>query len=326
MIKKYFCFLLFSFIFLGIFQSFAKCGVVDLTNIGTGARSIALGKTQVAVSNIGSLFINPAGLAKLDKFSLTSLYNNITDDFSYSAFGIAVPIKEGFWGCFGIATITANTGNIYITTAEPQSTSIASTNYNNRIIILSYGKELNQFLNLGIATKLYSVGFDSLQNASATGGALDIGFIFYPNEKLTFGLAFQDILFGQLLWKTGEIENIPLNIKMGLNFNSQSDINLLLDYDSNRSVHVGLEWLPKEFLCLRYGMEMMPINAQNFMSNYFLGVGLTIKNFDFDYAYAFDPVLAWSSTHYFSISFVAPIPTIENPPLFYANKKQNAIL
>jgi len=316
----------FVLLFIVLFYSSSHANVLDLTKTGSGARSIALGKCQVAVSDVGSIFVNPAGIAALERFSLTSMYSNFNNNVAYSMLGGVFPIKEGVWGCVGVGQMMATLGGIFVTSSEGQSAALSTTDYSNRILVVSYGKEFSPILNFGAAAKLYSKSFSSLQGSSADGLDFDAGIIIYPNEKTTFGLVLQNFFLGQMLNSSSLKEDIPVNIKMGINFKASHETEMLLDYDSNKNIHGGIEWRPNNSLSLRTGCELAPFGPKDVILNYSLGVGLIFKGLDFNYAYAIDSILPENSTHYFSISFT-PLPlTVENPPMFFADKNKSKAL
>ena len=90
------------------------------------------------------------------------------------------------------------------------------------------------------------------------------------------------------------------------------------------------EYLPleefREFLALRGGFELVPINPRETIMNYSAGVGLTIGGFTIDYAYYIDSLLYANSTHFISISYAAPDRTIETRPILPAQKPQRIAL
>ena len=219
-------------------QAFA--GVLDLSKIGTGARSLALGRTQVAAGDVGTAFINPAALAEFQTFSLTSMYSNISEDTTYNMFGAIFPLKEGLYGCVGVGYLGAGISGILVTSSEARSLPISKTDYSNRMLVISYGRDLNAFVQAGISAKILSRAFDSIQAGSATGTDVDLGFLIYPKENVTAGITIQNILNTQLEWKTGAVEDITSNIKLGIKIKTSKVLSVLADYDSSQSVHAGL--------------------------------------------------------------------------------------
>lgn len=308
-----------SIMFLALFTCTPVFGgALDISRIGFGGRSLALGRAQVAGDDIGASFVNPATFADFDNFRLTSMYVNLAEDVNYSMIGAAVPIKEGKYGCLGIGYIAAGVSGIITTSSEVRSAGISSVDYRNSLFILSYAKEMNQTVKFGAAAKFSTRSFDSLSNATASGADMDIGFLFYPKSNFIAGLSLQNVLASQITWKTGAVENNTTNIKMGINYKPGKNLSVLADLDSNQYLHSGVEWSPKEFLFLRCGLESVPTGAKTSILNYSLGVGMQIRGFSFDYAYYLDTVVLSNSSHFFSISYAMPQKVIETPPIFQA--------
>ncbi len=310
-----------SIIVFGLFliATSANAGALDISRIGVGARSLGLGRAQVAGRDVGAAFVNPANLAEFETFSMTSMYANLSEDVMYNMFGAVFPLKEGSFGCIGIGFIGAGVTGILVTSAEARTGALSTTDYSNRLLTISYGKDLNSFVQMGVAAKFLTRSFETVQNGSATGTDLDVGFLVYPRENVAAGFTLQNILNTQLAWKNGATEDITSNIKMGVNIAANKFFSLLMDYDSNQYVHSGIEWKPKEFLALRFGSELVPTGSKTSVVNFSAGVGLDLKGLRFDYAYYVDTLLSTNSTHYMSISYTLPEKTVDSQPILPAN-------
>lgn len=295
-------------------------GALDISRIGFGGRSLGLGRAQVAGRDIGAAFINPATLADFNNFRMTSMFVNLAEEANYSMIGAALPLKEGAFGCLGVGYIGATVSGIITTTSEVRSAATGTTDYKNGLFILSYARDMGPAVKFGAAAKLFSRSFDAVQNAAATGADMDIGFLFLPQNNLIAGLTLQNILSTGLAWKNGTNEDIPSSIKMGINFKPRNNMTLLLDVDSERGIHSGLEWNPRGYLLLRGGIESVPTGTNASAVNYSLGVGLQVRGFSFDYAYYIDSIVSTNSSHYFSISYDMPQRTIESRHIMPAAK------
>ncbi len=309
-------------IFFLLISTSSYATFTDLTNLGSGAKNIALGKTQSTDQTPYSIFANPAGISGIDRMSIASMYSSVLDDINYSIFGVAIPIKDGNYGVISFAGISTNISGIERTTSEVGSGSIGSTGFSDTLMILSYAKELRDYLDVGGAFKFYSGSMGSVKNASVWGFDVDAGMIFYPKEKLSFGVVFQNIIFGRMFWGTQKMEDVPATLKMGFDFKPNEMFNLLVDYDSNNSIHAGIAYRDKsiKWLSLRAGADSTPVGNLESSTNYSLGVGLDFSGITLDYAYSIDPVFGGGAGHYFSFSFIPPEPLIESPAALFASK------
>ncbi len=310
-----------AFFMILISASYAS---LDITRIGFGARAIGLGRAQAALSDIGSVFINPGNIAAYETFGITSMYSNFLEDAAYTAFGGVFPVRDGELGVIGVGYVGASVAGIQLTTSETRTAPYTQTDYGNRVLMFTYGRDLNSFVGFGATLKFFTKSFDSLYGGSACGNDMDLGFVFYPQENITAGVAIQNFLPTQLVWTSKTKEDIPMNVRMGLNYKAFDKWKILADYESNRYSHFGVEWNPKEFLFLRGGLEGVPVNNSDTLMNYSLGVGLAFKGFNFDYAYYVDSLVSDNSSHFFSISFYLPPKTVESRPIMPANAQQLA--
>jgi hypothetical protein len=298
---------------------------IDLSRIGLGARSIAMGRAQAAGRDLLSVFVNPANAAFVDKFSAASMYSAPMEDVSFSLIGLGFPIKEGLLGTFSISFINAGVGGILATSldASGRAYQTSSFDFSNKTLILSYGKDVNADFFAGASLKLLSTGFDGQSGGNGSGADLDAGVIFYPRENLVFGLVLQNLLpasMGGISWGTGYKEKLPIGLRAGLSCSPMEDATILADYESLGAAHAGLEYLLKKNLAMRGGLEYL-----SGALNYSLGVGLKLGGFSFDYAYYINLEVPDDSAHYFSLGFELPQRTIEIRPFMPAQIPGTAV-
>jgi hypothetical protein len=310
---------------LGSIGGSACANGLDLTRIGLGARSIALGRTQATGQDLYSVFVNPANAAFINRFSAASMYAAPAEDLYYSLLGLGFPIKDGNAGTFAISYLNAGVSGVPVTSLDAVGHAYPTSNfdYSSKLLALSYGNVINSDLFAGISLKLMSRSFDGINGGSASGAGLDAGVIFYPKENLVFGLAVQNIFpeqWGSLAWGTGTKEKLPLNLKMGTSFAPSDDLLLLGDYDSLGSAHAGVEYTLKKNLALRGGAEYLSDSI-----NFSAGVGVKSSGFSFDYAYYLDTSVFENSAHYFSIGYELPLRTMEIRPFMPAQAPQSPV-
>src|SRR3989339_410138 len=86
-------------IFLSIlfcFLAFSMAYAIDPTDIGVGARPLAMGKAYTAVADDGSaMFINPAGLSTSNSLKIVSMNGNLLSEIPYTMMGISQPMLGG---------------------------------------------------------------------------------------------------------------------------------------------------------------------------------------------------------------------------------------
>jgi hypothetical protein len=304
-------------------------GTLDISRIGMGARTLALGKAQVAGLDLASVFINPANAPAIDRFSMTSMYTSLNEDVTYSMIGTAFPVMWGNYGTLGISFVNAGVSGIQLTSrdGDDRTISTSSSDYYSRLGTISYGREIVKGVTAGAALKLYAKSIDSVSQAKADGFDLDVGMLFSPREDLAVGFAIQNLLpvdLASLKWGTSAKEDIPVNFKGGVNYLAKKGLRILADYDIGNGFHGGVEWEPKDMLYLRGGADVVAVSKNNVVANLTAGLGYQFKGVSFDYAYYLDTTLNTMSSHFFSLGFSVPYREIEWPPLFMARNPASA--
>ncbi len=300
----------------GLFIIILICGAanaastsIDPMSLGIGARSIAMGRTNVtAPGDINAIFVNPANAAYLENWGATSMYTSLLEgEMNYTMLGGATKY-QGIGG--GMCYLGGGATGLQTTTRDANSRVTASGNsfdYSNSTIAAAFGKELNDKLAAGGSLKMFSKSFSG--QSSGTGFSLDLGLLYKLNSALTLGVAAQNVLPTGINWGTGVNEPVAMNLKGGLNYSLPNNFLVNADLDLMPfAAHAGVEWKPLPLLALRGGLENVPTGNSSSVMNLMAGIGLKINGLGFDYAYFNDGSLAVNSTHFFTLSFMPEMP------------------
>ena len=315
--------------------------MTDPSDIGVGARPLALGKAFVGFSGDASdIFINPAGLGEINNLKFTSMNGQVLQDISYVVIGGAEPTD---YGVFGLGYINVGLPSIPVTSTEGSGTTetvvnIGSTNYYSSVLTLSYSNNLSKIpvfrdyknITYGASLKYFMQGFEgggsAMRGANGTGMDMDIGLQYRPRKALTLGLSVLNVLpaglGGKFTWdKSGVEENIPSLVKAGFMakllgndslYGSKQNVFLAVDVDmsptENRPAvyHTGVEWWPISVMALRAGIDQKPKGTDDGVgadNNLTAGIGLKFNGFTFDYCYHQFSDLTENTTHFFSIGY-----------------------
>jgi hypothetical protein len=315
---------------------------VDPSQVGVGARPLAMGKAFVGFKNdASSIFINPAGLADIKFPKATSMSGQLLSDINYVVVGGAGPTD---YGTFGIGYISATLPNIPVTTITGSGTTAVvvpagSTSYYSSIVTLSYANDVNKLpmlsnynnMTFGVNLKYFMQGFNgggsALKDANGTGFDMDLGVQYVPRKEVTLGFSALNFLpesmGGRFVWeKANTTENIPAVVKLGgmakifgpdSFYGTNQVVNFAIDMDMHPTqdrmsvYHLGVEWWPISIMALRAGVDQNPIateSSNGVENNYTAGIGLKFKGYTFDYCYHQYSDLTENTTHFFSIGFV----------------------
>ncbi|MFA6548641.1 MAG: hypothetical protein WCT39_01740 [Candidatus Margulisiibacteriota bacterium] len=264
----------------------------DPTRLSVGARILGMGKTFIGLSDdIGAIYTNPAGLANLDKWQLSSMSGKFMEDYNYLNFSGAYPTKYGVLG-FGYALSSIAGGYATKiktgTSADPVyeiDPSQPTISYDNNVMVFSYGNKIPlSFLSsietsAGANLKLFSAKMagDGITSGGANGQELDIGCLFKIKPWFSFGSTLQDALpfsmGGKLSYASGHEESYPstwrngialkiLGEKDALRVYGLQELKFLFDVDSYPTrknfpliCHTGIEWSPVKMVAVRAGID-----------------------------------------------------------------------
>ncbi|MFH1576465.1 MAG: S-layer homology domain-containing protein [Candidatus Margulisiibacteriota bacterium] len=238
---------IFLLLLLGVGIAFAQ-SAADPIRLATGARPLGMGKAYVGLADdVGSIFLNPAGLSNPQRWQATSMSGKLIDEYNYLSFSGLYPTQ---FGNLGLAYVGSSIGGALPTTIEAGSDpndpiyvadpSQEQMSYYNNLLILSYGNKLEPIFNLpllsvigsrfpglkgvnfGANLKFFSVNLtgDGITNGSGAGNELDLGLQGKPMSWLALGGNVQNVLpfslGGKLRYATGWEENYPAVAKLGL--------------------------------------------------------------------------------------------------------------
>lgn len=154
-----------------------------------GSRGVALGGAVVAnTSGIEAIYWNPAGLAGLDGTQAMFTHLPYFADIDVNFVGIATNIED--FGTVGVTVKSVSIGDMEETTdAFPDGTGrVFSPSLT--VIGLTYAKTLTASVQFGFTGNFIN---ESIFEASATGIAFDVGFLYDPRwNGVSFGVSIKN--------------------------------------------------------------------------------------------------------------------------------------
>ncbi len=296
-------------------------------NIGVGARALGMGGAFTSLSDDATApYWNPAGLATLNKITLTTMIQSLAgskwegiEDITpkYQFISILLPADKiglkKIGGSFAISWIHCGLNNIPYTWINSSGEIVRDTlSDQENAYFISYGRVLglmssNDFL-VGGNLKIITQKFTKIKDASALGYGLDAGLIYSFSQDLKLGILLQKEI--ELKWDNQHIDKSPLRIKIGSSYKflkkKSTSILGAIDLIQTRKqplcAHLGSEFnylLPSSklsLLSLRAGIDEITIEDRygniaqlNNHINWTLGTGIKMKFFkhSFQFNYAF---------------------------------------
>jgi hypothetical protein len=297
-----------------------KVGTVGLKflDIGVGARPLAMGETFVAVADDAtSLFWNPAGIAKVERFEAVGGYTSWPADVHLYSGGLVYNMPG--YGAFGLSFTNLYTGEMNVTSPEFPDGNGGTFTAGDWAAGLTYARFLTDRFSFGATFKLVH---EELYDYDVNGWAADVG-TYYDTGYRSIRIGMSIMNFGPDL--RYEIDNdddgsidedkidgqdndgdgitdedpeeaalpLPLSFRIGLAMDLLDvDVNrvtllaeLMHPSDNDERYQFGAEYWYSEMLALRTGYK---VNADEGGFTAGAGVKLTTEGLgsvSFDYAF-----------------------------------------
>ena len=283
----------------GAFSSNDKgTSAAQFLKLGAGARAAAMGDAASALSSDSTdIYWNPAGLSNITgKGSMSVMHAVWFEDISYDWASYAMPYKN--WGVFGLGVQYLSYGNI----KKADNTGLETGDFSptDLCVSLSYARNIK-----GIALGANAKYISQKITNSAVAYAVDLGAQYKTNDKLTLGLAVQNI--GTKIKFVNEEDPLPFNVKVGGayalkdNWLAVLDINAPIDSEVNVGAGTEYNYKIKEKLDIfgRAGYNTRNIKTGGLNG---LTTGVGIKYMDYSFDYAFVPYGKLGNTQRLSLS------------------------
>ena len=278
-----------------LFVAQSSEGVVNIQNVGSGARAQGLGNSFVAVAdNADAVFANPAGLGQVSQRQVS--YTNVSllyagiegDDLGQHVVSYAQPLGAKMGLGLGYERI---------------GSSLMSEN--GAFVSLSY--QVERRLQVGLSAKylFWSVGSipnnDPLSNQSAGNVGVDLGLLWQsPVQGAQVGVLLKNInqpnvAFGEVKDEEGKVDEnagaLPMDVHVGVGYRVSSQSLVSVQYvrrdltgdGSEDGLVVGGETQLVEGLLLRAGgRRLLSEDAGGGLN---AGLGYQWNQLVFDYAY-----------------------------------------
>jgi hypothetical protein len=286
---------------------------------GGGARALGMGRAVTAVLNdMNSAYFNPAGIVGMRSAQFTGMYyTKVYGNYHYflSSGGAPTP-----YGVFGAGFISTGTGQFPIT---QNGTDLAYAEYADNLVFLSYGDAMNHIspnLNnvyYGLNLKYFSKGTSGAIAYSATGVNLDLGIKYLYSKQLSIGVNKQNIMGGQITWSSGDNEDYPSPLFVGVALKSEKGTETYsFDGEFPSSpfqpslYHLGAAAQWDDYLMFRLGLEQAhDTNVNRVIWNPAVGVGIILKGITIDYTYHVFYEDPGYDSHFISLSYIGEYET-----------------
>jgi hypothetical protein len=311
-------------IFCFLFVLSAIPAFAAFENTGTGARATALGDTYVALGDdTGSLFYNPASLARLRQKEMATEYSRLfaglSDNSNVSQYALefGVPLKSAGTVAFGWKQLSL------------------TDLYSERTLSLGYGQWLMRRLAAGIALKQLYHSYDtpstvvddngnirsgtpslfSQNGASKAAISLDLGLLYRLSDRQWLGFSIQDANQPNVALDSSDPDVVPRTVRLGWAYQSAKKLSLTTalttrqcpcdqrDYTMTAGVEKWWSFFRTGDFALRGSLALGTAEFRQ----YAMGFGYRFNMLEIDYAFVFNlsgiTLGDTAGTHRFSVAY-----------------------
>ena len=280
----------------------------------TSARGVAMGGAMTAVTNdSSSIYWNPAGLAQVPRLSTSFMHAQYVADIAYEAASYAQRVNDS--SVVGAGVRYLNGGSI------PQ-TDVSAVNEGtftpySYVAELGWGQSIYDLsdnamsVSMGVTARAIRT---NLGPATANGYGADFGVqsrVYASAMTYDIGLTVQNMGSGQ---KFDQVrDTLPTRVRIGGAVKPFKPLTLSVEgiapVNDTPSGAFGVEYAaeigPGVKAAARGGVNTQTYQSLGATSTLSFGLGLTLTNFSFDYAFVPMGVLG-TATHHLSLSFNLP--------------------
>ncbi len=268
--------------------------------LGFGARGMGIGNAMIAMRD-GELtgFYNPAATPFLPDRVVAVSYGLLSLDRSFNTLSYSQAVHPS--AGFSVGIINAGVRNIDGRDADGFQTGELFTSENQ--FSFSFADKVSQYVSLGVGLKIYY--YRLFEKVSSTNLGVDIGTLVRLTERLTLGIAIQDIN-SKYKWDTSNLygdqgnsttEKFPLLRKIGASY-SLNEIGGIISLELENSnantniIRLGGEINLNDQISLRSGIDHWDVKRPEQASPTFgFSIRTSIDNFTpaLNYAYVVEP-------------------------------------
>jgi len=287
--------------------------------IPIGARGTAMGGALVAgAGGVESIYWNPAGLAHLEGTEAMFSHQPYFADIDVNFAGAATNIAD--FGTLAGGAQVVSIGSIDETTQQFPDGTGRTFSPSLSVLSLTYSRDLTYHVSFGASAKFIN---EKIFEASATGVAFDVGFIYNPNWRgLSLGLAIKN--YGPQMKFSGrgfnrELNNrpvspisssfdLPSSFILGMAYNAinveKNSATISGNFVSNNysqdNWQGGLEYLYDGKYALRAGYNYSKQNSYLYGFSAGAGVTLSFSGTDITFEYSWNQTDVFDNTQYFT--------------------------
>jgi hypothetical protein len=279
---------------------------VMVSDTGTSAKMIGIGRIQGFDDTAAVISENPAGLYRLKGVSLFSFFATSMDDTGSQHIGIA---SKTPYGNVGLSFFQTKISNNYVTGKDGsnQAVVVSTFDYANTALKLAYAytPDFLPAMHVGAALDYYASDF---YDQHGRGYNIDAGVLWDADPLLQVSLVGKNILWGSMMtYQSGSRELLPVQVILGTRYNL-SDITVYGQVSRRQNElallkAAGAYYQPKFFngMSVSAGYsEFYVLNAPR--AKLSVGVGLNVAEMQIHFAFEKSDYAAQDNQYFMSFN------------------------
>jgi len=273
-----------------------------IPDLGSSARMIALGNIEGFSDSSYSVFENPAYHVHITRGSVSAFTTQLMDEANYRNGAVLLPTE---YGTFGAGFMMVSVDNI-ARTALSAGRIVAEDyfNFTNSVSKLTYSNRLTENLSYGLALTYLN---NDLGTVTGDGFNGDLG-LYYIWGMLEVSAQLKNIGIGSKInYSNDATEEFPLQNVLGFRLDL-GELKVLsqakfISHQPKPLLSAGLHYNPRFISIFHiYGGYKEFHALQNVENTYTVGLGLSLFDVQFDYAFEKSDGVIFDNHNYFSVS------------------------
>lgn len=294
-----------AFLFFMVQHVYATDALL-VSDVGTSAKMLGMGQIEGFDDTAASLFENPSALHRSDTHSISLFTTELFGEVLFRSAAYSHKLSKGTVAVGFMSSGVTDIPNTSERVEDGVTKNVVDSYFGvtHSLFKVGYDYPLRDDLHLGVAVNYYK---NSINTVDASGFNADFGAT-YLRGPLTFSGTLKNVVrHSKLNYSNQQSETLPFQTLWGVQYHV-GYFDFLAQYKTTSAFDQGFKSAGVHFnpgflkiFHLRGGYKEV-IHLDKVSHHGTFGIGLSLKNISFDYAYEKSDVPEFNNNNYFSIS------------------------